>query len=205
MKKILFSLSAILLLCFSVSAQEYDYCAGAGGAAACSNNTSTDYVGQKAVAIADDTVANNDIMYCQAFQASMTCDTGAFAYPYINHHETSSVNVKVVLYVNSHGSDTAPNDATNNTLISSGTITTSTDAESATQTNSTAMTGTATKNAWYYVCFVSAGGFRYHFNAAGNTYATGISGSYANPPSTLPTGFETNSAKHINVYVGIGD
>lgn len=31
MGRILFSLSAILLLCFSVSAQEYDYCAGAGG------------------------------------------------------------------------------------------------------------------------------------------------------------------------------
>jgi hypothetical protein len=35
MRKILFSLSVILFLCFSVNAQEYDYCAGAGGAAAC--------------------------------------------------------------------------------------------------------------------------------------------------------------------------
>ena len=33
MRKILFSLSVILLLCFPVNAQEYDYCAGASGAA----------------------------------------------------------------------------------------------------------------------------------------------------------------------------
>jgi hypothetical protein len=33
MKKILFPLLVVFLLCFSVSAQEYDYCAGAGGAA----------------------------------------------------------------------------------------------------------------------------------------------------------------------------
>jgi hypothetical protein len=41
MRKILFSLSVILLLCFSVNAQEYDYCAGAGGVTACTDTTST--------------------------------------------------------------------------------------------------------------------------------------------------------------------
>jgi hypothetical protein len=35
MRKILFSLSVILLLCFSANAQEYDYCAGASGATSC--------------------------------------------------------------------------------------------------------------------------------------------------------------------------
>jgi len=33
MRRIFFSLLVFLLLCFSVNAQEYDYCAGAGGAA----------------------------------------------------------------------------------------------------------------------------------------------------------------------------
>jgi hypothetical protein len=42
MKKILFSLLIVLLLCFSVSAQEYDYCAGAGGAAACATEADSE-------------------------------------------------------------------------------------------------------------------------------------------------------------------
>jgi len=59
MKKILFSLSVILLLCFSVSAQEYDYCAGAGGSAA-SNFCDT----------------KSGYLICEDGEGSIDCDAG---------------------------------------------------------------------------------------------------------------------------------
>jgi hypothetical protein len=66
MGRILFSLSVILLLCFSVSAQEYDYCAGAGGAAALTYQcTDATHDG-----------ANTDITLCEDFDGAASCADG---------------------------------------------------------------------------------------------------------------------------------
>lgn len=210
MKRIAIAFCLLLFLALPLHAQEYDYCAGAGGAAVCSNNASTDYVGDKSTYVANNQVGSSE-MKCMAYQATnLTCSTGTLAYPYLSKYGEPDESAKIFVYVNSHGSDTAPADATNNTLVAaSGVVTCTTDSSGAVNcTNSTDVTGTITKNSWYYVCVVGAGAgfYTYYKSSSGahTSYVQTVADSYASPPATLPaSGWTSTAARDRGAYVAI--
>lgn len=94
MKKTLFALWLILLLCFSAQAQEYDYCAAAGGTAACG-------VVASQTSISTDTYLGYDTTLDRAYLASSftaSC-TGTIYTLYVDMKKYGSAAQTITAYL----------------------------------------------------------------------------------------------------------
>jgi len=202
MKKILFSLSVILLLCFSVSAQEYDYCAGASGAAAACS-TSTDYIGSKATT-GTSTTATADYVRCTRFQATeMACSSATLNTGYLYHTGTSSDNAKIAVFGRA-SADVGASPTTDDVLIGTwGTI--ESYAVNGGYGSVPIGSGTIVKDRWYWACFITDATVweRVADATVGTNCYKNIAGSYTNPPEALADDYTTSTTTY-RMYFTIG-
>lgn len=153
--------------------------AGSSAAAGCSNNSTTDYVGDKTTRTANASNSAN-VFTCARYQASnMTCTTGTLGGGTIHHYGTGSANMKVLVY---KSTDTTPvtGSAADELIGASSSM-----AVSADQTYKTAdIGGTVTKNDYYWVCQTQdAAASVYKDNAGASVYQAAL--SFASPPASF--------------------
>jgi hypothetical protein len=186
MRKILFSLSVILLLCFSVNAQEYDYCAGAGGAVAgCNVGTSTLDESTFQAVLADTLIGNLSTAPCSGKLISASFHTHA-----------STPNTKICVYLDD--GDNTPD--TGDALVEC----TSAITPIANQWVSGNFAGTAdiSASSKYWIMTITDGTGYIHAVSSGTAYTKAIAGSYTTPPATLEASFGT-TGKTLMLYVTV--
>lgn len=179
----------------------------AGGnytAAGCS--TATDYLGDKTDYSASGSSTSNDTAYCISYQAvTASCASGTWGKPYVAHDGLSEDAIKMCVYTDSTKGTGAPNNETK--IACSDEFTCNTDCPTPTCTSGANLGGTATKDAYYFLCMIgSPGAFDYHraTSGTGTLYYKAIAGWYATPPATLTTGsWQTAANRPRGAYVEI--
>lgn len=204
MKKYLIFLLLPLLLGANTISGSVLQGATCGAAGACS--ASTDYIGDKSDYSASSAIAAQNNLYCLSYQATTTsCSSGTWGKGYIAHNNTDTDNAKICIYTDSTSGTGAPNDET--LIACSTTITCSTDNATPTCTNDSNIGGTATKDAYYFVCMVSDDtAITYHRTASGSRtlYNKLFTSGYSTPPSTLTaTGWTETTTRDRGLYVEI--
>lgn len=188
MRKIFFSCLVILLLCFSVKAQEYDYCAGAGGAAASCDN-STDYIGTKSTAGSSSTPAQAR-MHLFPWVATMeACASGTLDTAYLQ--VTTAVDDKscsLCIYTRANN-DSPPTVTTTDAKVACANISVA----STGLISSAFASGSVTKDALYWTAVTcNTGSASIDRDNVAMTCNTGYV-IYGSEPDTLGTGWGTAS------------
>lgn len=162
-------------------------CGAAGGGASCDN--ATDYAGDKADYSAGSVNLTQNTLYCISYQATtVTCSAGTWGRFFVAHNGVATDNIKGCVYTDKTSGSGAPGSSGNaeDLVACSAETTCATDTPTPTCTNGSDIGGTATKNAYYFVCLVSdVTTFDIHRVTTGRTVYTRGSYDYTAPPATL--------------------
>lgn len=197
--KRLIPLLLFLLCSFQANAGMNAYIAGCGAAsAACSNNASTDYVGDK-IETSESGNLNADTMYCILYTPTMTCSTGTFSYAYARFTANDDPT-KICIYEEKE-SDTEP--GSGDTLVGCATVD-STEAGWAKSAAEVDQTATAAKS--YWVCTVPSAGVtinRLQTDATDTVYSKAVESSYSSPPAQLDDSGWSTATRDYPSYVEV--
>jgi hypothetical protein len=178
-------------------------CPGGAGSA-CS--TSTDYVGSKADLSAENLRLTANYVWCLPFQATTaSCSSGTLGKFYVAHNGTGTENIKGAIFTDSTSGTGAPN---GETLIGnwSAETTCSTDTATPTCTEGTNLTGTVSKDGYYFICVVTDDTkFDIHRTTSSTkTQYYKTIWTYASPPDVLTaTGWTDTASREWGAYVEI--
>lgn len=202
MKKLLLTILFCLIPCVLFAGGGFTaMLAGAGaGGAACSNNATTDYIGDKSDYTAESGLFSADTLYCISYTPSMTCSTGIFSYTGVTAKDSGDY-IKVCIYNNinaqagPHSDDTlvgcSGGDQTgvNYALINS--------AEEVNQA--------VTQGSSYWVCTLPNGSETVARTASGSNtmYYQTSSGWYTSPPANLGGTWTSTASRDINHFIKI--
>jgi hypothetical protein len=166
--------------------------------AACSNNPSTDYVGDKTDYSTESTNYTDDDIFCYLYTApTMTCDTGTFSYAYA--HGKSGEGFKVCIYEDDGDGVGDSGDAKVGCVSVTLSASTAAFTESATE-----LSQTATKTKDYWVCGISKNASVITRTASGTrTLYYKIGTYYESPPDTLPDSMSTTASRDASIYVKV--
>lgn len=164
---------------------------------ACSNNASTDYVGDKTVYSAESGTYTANAIFCYLYTSpTMTCDTGTFGYAFV-HGRDDGDNIKVCVYTDD--GDGSPDSG--DSQVGCSVVTFSGVLEAWTQSASK-INQAASKSSDYWVCGIAQTPVNITRTASGSRtlyYKTGV--DYATPPTNLNGVTSTVESRDASIYV----